>query len=144
MAATTEHLFSTMPWLAVPHIDSVGPRGDCLMLLYGITTLQALVLLDGTGAVVCQDGRAKVVNQQVGRGSTLTNPRQPVPDYDLPAAARQRPTGVHLPPDLQLDLRRAARPAGVPPAFNKTARDSQAMVSRVGRQPTPPLDAAER
>jgi hypothetical protein len=83
----------TMPWPAIPHIDSVGPRGDSLMSLYGITTLPALVLLDGTGTVVCQDGRAKVVNRQAGRGSTPTNPRQPVPDCDLPAAARQRPTG---------------------------------------------------
>ncbi len=67
-----------------------------------------------------------------GWGSTPTNPRQPVPDCDLPAAARQRPTGVHLPPDPRLDLRRAARPPGVPPAFNETARESQAMASRVG------------
>jgi nucleoredoxin len=142
-AATTEHLFSTMPWPAVPHIDSVGPRGDSLMSLYGITTLPALVLLDGTGAVVCQDGRVKVVNQQAGWGSTPTNPWQPVPDCDLPAVARQRPTGVHLLPDSRFDLRCAARPPGVPPAFNTTARDSQAMASRVGRQPTPPPDAAE-
>ncbi len=144
MAATTEHLFLTMPWPSIPHIDLVGPRGDSLMSLYGITTLPALVLLDGTGMVVCQDGRAKVVNGQAGQGSTPTDPRQPVPDCDLPAAARQRPTGVHLPPDPQLDLRRAARPPGVPPAFNKTARESQAMASRVGRQPTLPPDAAER
>jgi hypothetical protein len=143
-AATTEHLFSTMPWPAVLRIDSVGPHGDSLMSLYGITTLPALVLLDGTGAVVCQDGRAKVVNRQAGRGSTPTNPWQPFPDCDLPAAARQRPTGVHLPPDPRFDLRRAARPPGVPPAFNETARDSQAMASRVGRQPTPPPDASER
>jgi len=98
-AATTEHLVLTMPWPSIPHIDSVGPRGDSLMSLYGITTLPASVLLDGTGMVVCQDGRAKVVNRQAGRGSTPTNPWQPVPDCDLPAAARQRPTGVHLPPD---------------------------------------------
>jgi hypothetical protein len=123
---------------------SVGPRGDSLMSLYGITTLPALVLLDGTGAVVCQDGRAKVVNRQAGRGSTPINPRQPIPDCDLPAAARQHPTGVHLPPDLLLNLQRAARPPGGPPAFNETGRDSQAMASRVGRQPTPPPDAAER
>jgi hypothetical protein len=143
-AATTEHLFLTMPWPAVPHIDLVGPRGDSLMSLYGITTLPALVLLDGTGAVVCQDGHAKVVNRQAGWGSTPTNPWQPIPDCDLPAVARQRPTRVHLPLDPRLDLRRAARPPGVPPAFNETGRDSQAMASRVGRQPTTPPDAAER
>jgi hypothetical protein len=133
-----------MPWPSIPHIDSVGPHGDSLMSLYGITTLPALVLLDGTGTVVCQDGRTKVVNRQARRGSTPTNPCQPVPNCDLPAAARQHPTGVHLLPDPRLDLRRAARPPRVPPAFNETARESQVMASRVGRQPTPPLDAAER
>jgi hypothetical protein len=48
-----------------------------------------------------------------------------------------------MPPDPRLDLQRAARPPGVPPAFNETAWDSQAMASRVGRQPTLPPDAAE-
>jgi hypothetical protein len=103
-AATAEHLFLTMPWPAVPHIDLLGPHGDSLMSLYGITTLPVLVLLDGTGVVVCQDGRAKVVNRQAGQGSTPTNPWQPVPDCDLLAAARQSPTGVHLPPDPRFDL----------------------------------------
>jgi hypothetical protein len=52
------------------HLDSRGARGNDLMTNYGVTTILALVLLDGTGAITCQDGRAEVVQQQAAVGQT--------------------------------------------------------------------------
>jgi nucleoredoxin len=60
-AREKEQLFSTMPWTAMPHLDSVRQRGNDLMAAFGVTTIPALVFLDGTGAITCRDGRKKVV-----------------------------------------------------------------------------------
>ena len=157
----TEHLFSTMPWTALPHFEAAGPVGDALMALYGITTIPALVLLDGTGTVVCKDGRGQLVDEHTRRpvpdcdlpkaaragapnlppdprldlrrvARPLGSPR-PVPDCDLPKAARAAPP--NLPPDPRLDLRRVARPLGSPPLFPETARMSR----RSRKLSTPPL-----
>ena len=59
----SEALFATMPWTAMAHLDSTGARGTDLMTKFGVTTIPALVLLDGTGAITFQDGRAEVVRQ---------------------------------------------------------------------------------
>ena len=66
----SEALFSTMPWTAMAHLDSTGARGNDLMTKFGVTTIPALVLLDGTGAITCQDGRTEVVQQQAAVGRT--------------------------------------------------------------------------
>jgi thiol-disulfide isomerase/thioredoxin len=52
----TEHFFAPMPWTAMPHLASMGARGQDLMATFGVFTIPALVLLDGNGAIVCLDG----------------------------------------------------------------------------------------
>jgi hypothetical protein len=118
-------------------LDShVGPRRDHLMALFGITTLPALVLLDGMGVVVCHDGCRMVLDKQASRGVTPPRPRQPVLDCDLPPELRRLPTSAQLPPHLRLDLRHASRPPGVPPSFNEEAKESQAAAPTHSRAPT--------
>ena len=99
-AQDTEDLFYSMPWTAMPHADAVGTRGDDLMTRFKVSTIPALVLLDGTGAIVCHDGRSAVMHQQVaatktksfdsrGRASaTTTSASKTSPDARPPAAAR--------------------------------------------------------
>ena len=99
-AEDTEHLFFSMPWAAMPHADAVGTRGDDLMTRLKVSTIPALVLLDGTGAIVCQDGRSAVMHQLAkatkttssssqGRASaTMTTAPTPSPDARHPAAAQ--------------------------------------------------------
>jgi hypothetical protein len=58
-AAATEHYFSSMPWTAMPHADASGPHGAALMEEFGVSSIPALILLDGEGAVVCQDGQER-------------------------------------------------------------------------------------
>jgi hypothetical protein len=55
----TEHFFSPMPWTAMPHLASMGARGQELMATFGVTTIPALVLLDGNGAVVALMDKAR-------------------------------------------------------------------------------------
>ena len=120
----TEKYFSTMPWTAMAHPDSMGQRGQDLMTKFGVATIPALVLLDGLGTVVCGDGRRRLVND---------------------------PTGVHfpwtdslsLPPDPRLGPHRAP-PTGHPPCFTAPPQDqlgpstTAPSLPRRRNQPTPP------
>jgi hypothetical protein len=96
----TEDLFYSMPWTAMPHADAVGTRGDDLMTRFKVSTIPALVLLDGTGTIICQDGRSAVMHQQAAAltttsvsskvralAATTTAPKTS-PDVRPPAAAR--------------------------------------------------------
>jgi hypothetical protein len=93
----TKEYFSTMPWAAMAHLDSMGQRGQDLMTKFGVVTIPALVLLDGLGTVICGDGWLQLVED---------------------------PRGVHfpwtdilsLPPDPRLGPR-CALPGGRPPCF---------------------------
>jgi thiol-disulfide isomerase/thioredoxin len=51
----TDHFFSPMPWTAMPHLTSMGARGQELVATFGVTKIPALVLLDGNRAVVTLD-----------------------------------------------------------------------------------------
>ena len=90
-ARETENLFSTMPWTAMPHVDSVGTRGNDMMATFGVTTIPALVFLDGTGTITCLNGRDEVARQQAAthRSATISRPL-PLPQ----AEATDRPVSV--------------------------------------------------
>ena len=51
-ATDTKNYFSAMPWTAMPHADASGPRGAALMEEFGVTSIPALILLDGEGVHV--------------------------------------------------------------------------------------------
>jgi hypothetical protein len=87
-----------MPWAALPHLESMGTRGQSLMTRFGITTIPALVFLDRNGTVTCVDGRRMVAADNSATASVLVG--------DLPP---QPPTGP----------RRVSRPNGDPPTFGR-------------------------
>ncbi len=90
-ARDTEQLFSTMPWTAMPHVDSVGKRGNDLMAAFGVTTIPALIFLDSLGAITCQDGRDEVVRQQAAANRSTATAR---PVSRLQAEATYRSVSV--------------------------------------------------
>jgi len=94
----TRNFFDPMPWAALPHLESMGARGQSLMTRFGITTIPALVFLDMNGKVTCVDGRRMVAADNSAAAS--------VPMGDLPP---QPPTGP----------RRVGRPTGDPPSFGR-------------------------
>ncbi len=111
-AAATEHYFSSMPWTAMPHRDASGPQGAALMEEFGATSIPALILLDGEGAVVCQDGQEQLRADPTGRDFpwTTTSLHTPRVRFDLTAhthpdvarlARPVRPPTTELPPKFQ-------------------------------------------
>jgi hypothetical protein len=95
----TQNFFGCMPWTALPHIDSMGTHGQSLMTKFGITSIPALVLLDGNGSVVCLDGRTRITEDPAGKTVTAT---------EL----------ADLPPIQGRGLMGARRPRGTPPIFD--------------------------
>jgi hypothetical protein len=55
-----EHYFSTMPWAAMLHAKATGARGLALRDKFAITTIPALVLLDGEGAMLCRNAHEQL------------------------------------------------------------------------------------
>ena len=51
--AATEQYFAGLPWAAMTHAEASGKRGRELRNKFYITTIPALVLLDGEGALLC-------------------------------------------------------------------------------------------
>jgi hypothetical protein len=76
-----------MPWTAMPHLASMGARGQELMTTFSVTTIPALVLLDGNGAVVCLDGKCKITEDPAGLGFLSG----PVDASRLPTDLRRQP-----------------------------------------------------
>jgi hypothetical protein len=108
-----------MPWAALPHLKSMGTRGQSLMTIFGITTIPALVFLDGNGTVTCIDGRQIVAADNSATASVpvgdllpqpLTGPRRVSrPNGDPPTFGRERPRSPSTTPG-------EPRPRSVSPA----------------------------
>ncbi len=147
-ARETEQLFSTMLWTAMPHLDAAGKRGYDLMANFGVSTIPALVFLDSTGAIMCQDGRNKMVRQQAAStksdrtttpvsrpqaGARVASGVRPQASPASGAVARKQTVSAPvqdcdlpamawggLPPDTRTASQQAPRPPGPPPAFPTT------------------------
>ena len=50
----------------MPHDATAGPRGKALMERFGVTTIPALILLDGNGRVICTDARIRLAADPTG------------------------------------------------------------------------------
>ena len=96
----TEHYVSTMLWTAMPHLDSLGARGQASMTPFDVSTIPAVVLLDGNGAVVCLDGRRKITEDPT--------------DVGFPSSLFK---AIRLPSDPCLEPWRARKPSSTPPTF---------------------------
>jgi len=66
-ARATEHYFTNMPWAAMAHASATGRQGLALMDKYGVTTIPALVLIDGEGALICNNGQNHLQADPTGR-----------------------------------------------------------------------------
>ncbi len=64
----TESYFSGMPWTAMPHDEAVGQQGLDLMDRFGVTSIPALVLLDGEGMLISRDGHQQLRADPTGTG----------------------------------------------------------------------------
>jgi thiol-disulfide isomerase/thioredoxin len=76
-ARASEHYFSTMPWSAMLHAEATGVRGLALRDKFAITTIPALVLLNGEGAVLCQNAHERVRDNPPGNTSPGRAPGSP-------------------------------------------------------------------
>jgi hypothetical protein len=75
----THSFLKPMLWAALPHLESMGERGQLLMTQFGITTIPALVLLDENGTVVCLDGHQRVTSAPSGRSPAISKGFLPDP-----------------------------------------------------------------
>ena len=124
-ARESEALFLTMPWTAMPHLDSVGTRRDDLMAKFRVTTIPALVFLEGTGAITCQDGRSEVVRQQAAANRTEGASDQRRRQANITSATTARPKSrLRLPAGaiVAYGVRPQARPAPGASASNGSVK----------------------
>jgi hypothetical protein len=110
----TSNYFATMPWTAMAHADSMGPCGQDLMSRLGVTTILALVILNGTGSVICGDARHWLVGDLTGS----LFPWGP---------ASQLPPDPRLAPPL-------TKPRGRPPGFGSAPQSAHRIT--MGEWPT--------
>jgi len=94
-ARATEHYFSTMPWAVMLHAEAMGARSLALRDKFAITTIPALVLLNGEGAVLCRNAHERLRDDPLGKHfpweSTPAAPR--TPRVDLSSSGARPPAG---------------------------------------------------
>jgi thiol-disulfide isomerase/thioredoxin len=105
-ARATEHYFSAMPWTAMTHDEASGKTGLDLLHKFGITTIPALVLLDGEGAVVCRNAQEKLQEDPAGLHFPWQYP---------PAVPRIKQVGFNLVDTSRPDVARLSNPLRRPP-----------------------------
>ena len=123
-AKDTERYFADMPWAAMEHNSATGRQGLALMKKYGVSTIPALVLLDGAGALICNCGQEHLRKDPTGNGfpwpAPISGPRPAQVSFALPPRAEavpKKPTGK--PPPFPQPRRSTAglpvgRPVGLP------------------------------
>jgi hypothetical protein len=120
-----------MPWSAMLHAKATGAWGLALRDKFAITTIPALVLLDGEGAVLCQNAHERLRDDPLGKHfpwkSPPAAPRVPRVDFDIVAHSLPDRESVEVP------LR---RPPGKPPTFGtgQTQAKERGKSSLVGSQ----------
>ncbi len=73
----TDRYFYNMPrWNAMPYDATAGPHGKALVERFGMTTIPALVLLNGNGRVICTD-RVRLAVDPTGLGFPWPAPAGP-------------------------------------------------------------------
>ena len=123
-AKDTERYFADMPWAAMKHDSATGRQSLALMEKYGVSTIPALVLLDGEGALICNCGQEHLQKDPTGKGfpwpAAISGPRPAQVGFLIPPLAEvlpKKPTGK--PPPFPQPRRSTAglpvgRPVGLP------------------------------
>jgi nucleoredoxin len=86
-AEATDRYFATMPWVAMTHAAASGELGTALHDRFSVTTISALIILDGEGTVICSNGHEQLQLDPQGRLFPWHNP---------PATPRQQQVGFDL------------------------------------------------
>ena len=82
--------FSTMPWLALPFEDSLGPLGEALSQKYQVKSIPTLVLVDAvTGSTITTEGRTKIPQDKAGVGFPYRSPAAQLGRSLLPRPVRR-------------------------------------------------------
>ena len=82
------------------HADVAGTRGLALRERFGLTTIPALVLLDGEGAVLCQNAQESLQEDPTGQHflwQDTAAPERPLIGFDLVAQSRADVTHLSTP-----------------------------------------------
>ena len=111
-ARDTERYFADMPWAAMTHDSATGRQGLALMEKYGVSTIPALVLLDGEGALICKCGQDHLRKDPTGKGFPWPAPI---------AGLRPAQVGFAIPPLAGV---RPKKPPGKPPPFPQQRRST--------------------
>jgi len=94
------------------HDSATGWQGLALMEKYGVSTIPALVLLDGEGALICKCGQDHLRTDPTGKG---------FPWPALIAGPRPAQVGFAIPPLAGV---RPKKPPGKPPPFSQQHRST--------------------
>ena len=126
----SERYFAGMPWTAMPHEASVGQRGLTLMARFGITSIPALILLDGEGTEICRDGHERLRADPAGTDFPWSRPR-----------VRAAQVGFDLTTHTCPDVARMRSPAS-PPAFGQVPTFRPSSPVGGGPRPSSPATSA--
>ena len=81
-----------MPWAAMEHDSATGRQGFALMKKYGVSTIPALVLLDGEGALICNCGQEHLRKDPTGKSfpwpAPISGPRAGARSFHIQQASR--------------------------------------------------------
>jgi hypothetical protein len=90
--------FYTMPrWSTMPHATAAGPHGKALLAKFSVTTIPALVLLDGDGHVICTNTRVRLAAEPTSLGFPWRAPagtRRLNPTVDFAMGPTEAPSAV--------------------------------------------------
>jgi hypothetical protein len=141
----TIRYFYTMPrWTAMPHAKLAGPRGKALLAKFGVTTIPALVLLDGDGRVICTDAHVHLAADPTGLGFPWQAPAgtrrlNPIVDFAMGPAEAPSAVGDQA-PSQPASLRHKSAGA-LPPGALRPHRPTRPPDG--GRPPSVPGDKHE-
>jgi hypothetical protein len=101
-AEDTTQYFDKMPyWTAMPHEAAAGQRGAGLFKNFELTTVPALVLLEGKGNVICWDARTHFIADPTGiifPWATKAEPPARSPTVKFARESLRAPRATLVPP----------------------------------------------
>ena len=128
------------------HDSATGRQGLALMEKYGVSTIPALVLLDGEGALICNCGQEHLRKDPTGKGfpwpAPISGPRLAQVGFAIPPLAEvvpKKPT--RKPPPFPQPCRSTAglpvgRPVGQPDQITERAGTSEGHPGTIQQSPT--------
>ena len=109
--ADTDKYFAGLPWTAMTHAEASGKRGQELRDKFGITTIPALVLLDGEGALLCGKAHEMLRDDPMGKYFLWQKPTATQPPESVSTSwTRHVPTSPHHSHILRAHPRSLYRP----------------------------------